>query len=290
MSASPSYTLTFGFAVPGGERTPQGWVRRWSGCGVMGVLNVTPDSFSDGGLHTRLTAALASARQMRDRGALMLDIGGESTRPGAAPVEAAEELDRVLPLVRALRTEGILLSVDTMKPEVAAEALRAGAHLVNDVRGLRDPEMRRVCAEAGAAACIMHMQGEPRTMQRRPEYGDVVAEVHAFLRAQASLAEAEGVPSVLLDPGLGFGKTLDHNLALLRATAGLAAGPWPVLVAASRKRMIDTLAGVPEAAERDPGSLALHLDAARRGAALVRAHAAGAHVQALRVQAAVLEG
>ena len=256
----------------------------------MGVLNVTPDSFSDGGRHVALEAALASARQMRDQGVLMLDIGGESTRPGAEPVEAAEELDRVLPLVRGLRGEGVLLSVDTMKPEVAAEVLRAGAHLVNDVRGLCDPEMRRVCAEAGAAACIMHMQGEPRTMQRCPEYGDVVAEVHAFLHAQARLAEAEGVPSVLLDPGLGFGKTLDHNLALLRATPELAAGPWPVLVAASRKRMIDTLAGVPDAAERDPGSLAIHLDAARRGAALVRAHAAGAHVQALRVQAAVLGG
>lgn len=288
MSAAATHALTFGFPVPGGERTSRGWVRRWAGCGVMGILNVTPDSFSDGGQHLGLDAALASARRMRDQGVLILDIGGESTRPGAEPVEAAQELDRVLPLVRALRAEDVLLSVDTMKPEVAAEALRAGAHLINDVRGLRDPEMRRVCAAAGAAACIMHMQGEPRTMQRRPEYGDVVAEVHGFLRSQAQLAEAAGVPSVLLDPGLGFGKTLDHNLTLLRATDELAAGPWPVLVAASRKRMIDTLAGAPEAAGRDPGSLALHLDAARRGAALVRAHAAGAHVQALRVQSALL--
>jgi dihydropteroate synthase len=289
MRAAPVHSLTFSFAVPGGERTSQGWVRRWSGCGVMGVLNVTPDSFSDGGRHVLLESALALARQMRDQGVLMLDIGGESTRPGAEPVEAAEELDRVLPLVRALASEGILLSVDTMKPEVAAEVLRAGAHLINDVSGLRDSAMRRVCAEAGAAACIMHMQGEPRTMQHRPEYGDVVAEVNGFLQTQARLAEAEGVPSVLLDPGVGFGKTLEHNLAMLRATTELAAGSWPVLVAASRKRMIDTLAGVPDAAERDPGSLALHLDAARRGAALVRAHAAGAHVQALRVQAALLE-
>lgn len=174
-----------------------------------------------------------------------------------------------------------------MKPEVAAEALRAGAHLVNDVTGLRDPAMIRVCADAGAAACVMHMQGEPRTMQHQPVYSDVVAEVHGFLRERAAEVKSAGVPSVLLDPGIGFGKTLDHNLSLLRAVDDLASGPDPVLIAASRKKTIDLIAGVPEAADRDPGSLALHLHAARCGAALVRLHAAGEMVQALRVEAAL---
>lgn len=273
--------------MPGGERTPGGWQVAWRGCAVMGVLNVTPDSFSDGGRHATLEAALGQARAMRDAGALMIDVGGESTRPGADPVPAEEELDRVLPVIRALAGEGVLLSVDTMKPEVAAAALAAGAHLINDVTGLRDPAMRRACAEAGAPACVMHMQGEPRTMQHSPHYDDVVGEVRAFLRERAGAALAAGVPSVLLDPGLGFGKTPAHNLALLRSLEEFTSGPHPVLVGVSRKRLIDTLAGVPEAAERDPGTLALHLHAARAGAALVRAHAAGAHVQALRVQAAL---
>lgn len=273
--------------MPGGQRVEAGWRVAWSGTAVMGVLNVTPDSFSDGGTHLSLGAALASARAMRDAGVLILDIGGESTRPGALPVPAATELDRVRPLIRALAGEGVLLSVDTLKPEVARAALQAGAHLVNDVGGLRDPEMRRVCAEAGAPACLMHMQGEPRTMQVSPHYDDVVAEVFGFLRDQAAAARAAGVPDVLLDPGIGFGKTLAHNLTLLRALPGLTAGPDGVLVGASRKRLIHRLAGVPEAADRDPGTLALHLHAARSGAALVRAHAAAEHVQALRVQAAL---
>ncbi|PTA68456.1 dihydropteroate synthase [Deinococcus arcticus] len=256
----------------------------------MGILNITPDSFSDGGRHLALDAALGAARAMREAGALLVDVGGESTRPGAAPVPAAEEIDRVRPVLRALRGADMLLSVDTMKPEVAQAALDAGAHLVNDVGGLRDPEMRAVCAQAGAPACLMHMQGEPRTMQRAPQYSDVVAEVHGFLAAQAAQAHADGVPDVLLDPGLGFGKTLEHNLALLRALPALVALGYPVLVGASRKRLIDTLAGVPLATARDPGTLALHLHAARAGAAVVRAHAAAEHVQALRVQAALAGG
>ncbi|MBZ9715164.1 dihydropteroate synthase [Deinococcus multiflagellatus] len=276
--------------MPGAARTSRGWQVRWAGTAVMGILNVTPDSFSDGGRHMALQAALDAAQAMRRAGVLMIDVGGESTRPGAAPVPAAEEIDRVRPVLRALRDAGVLLSVDTMKPEVAQAALEAGAHLVNDVGGLRDPDMRAVCAQAGAPACIMHMQGEPRTMQRSPQYGHVVAEVHAFLAGQAAAAQAAGVPDVLLDPGLGFGKTLAHNLALLRGLPELVALGHPVLVGASRKRLIDWLAGVPEAAGRDPGSLALHLHAAQAGAAVVRAHAAAAHVQALRVQAALLDG
>lgn len=224
---------------------------------------------------------------MREAGVLILDIGGESTRPGAEPVPAEVELDRVLPVLRVMAQENVLISVDTMKAEVADAALKAGAHLINDVTGLRNPEMVRVCAEAGAPACVMHMQGEPRTMQDRPHYEDVVAEVYGYLRDQAAHVLAAGLPDVLLDPGIGFGKTRDHNLALLRALDNLTAGPFPVLVGVSRKRLIDFLAGVPEATERDPGSLALHLHAARQRAALVRAHAAEAHVQALRVQAAL---
>ena len=285
--AQRPHRLTFGFPVPGAEKTPEGWALRWAGCRVMGILNATPDSFSDGGRHLGLDAALATARRMRDAGVLVLDIGGESTRPGAEPVDAATELDRVLPLIRALTGENVLLSIDTMKPEVAAEALNAGAHLVNDVTGLRDPDMVRVCAGAGAAACVMHMQGEPRTMQQQPTYGDVVAEVHAFLRERADEVKAAGVPSVLLDPGIGFGKTLEHNLSLLRAVGNLTAGTDPVLLAASRKKTIDLIAGVPNAADRDPGSFALHLHAARQGAALVRLHAAAEMVQALKVEAAL---
>lgn len=285
-----THRLTFGRPAPGAERTPRGWEWRWTGAAVMGILNVTPDSFSDGGRHAALQDALAAAQAMREAGVVILDIGGESTRPGAAPVPAHEELDRVLPVIRALRSADVLLSVDTMKPEVAAEALRAGAHLINDVTGLRDPQMRRVCAEAGAPACVMHMQGDPQTMQAAPHYADVVAEVHGYLRAQAREALDAGVPDVLLDPGIGFGKTLEHNLSLLRALPDLTAGPHPVLIGASRKRLIDFMASVPHAADRDPGTLALHLHAARCGAAVVRAHAAAAHVQALRVQAALSGG
>lgn len=281
------FELNFYFPVPHAERGPQGYRVSWSGGKVMGILNATPDSFSDGGRHLALEAALATARKMVAAGVLILDVGGESTRPGAEPVDAATELDRVLPLIRALQGNGALISIDTMKAEVAAEALKAGAHLVNDVTGLRNPEMVRVCAEAGAAACIMHMQGEPRTMQHRPQYRDVVAEVFGYLRHRAAEVKAAGVPSILLDPGIGFGKTLEHNLALLRATAALASGPDPVLIAASRKKTIDLIANVPEAAERDPGTLALHLYAIRHGAALVRAHAAAEHVQAIKVQAAL---
>lgn len=282
-----AHALTFGFPVPHAAKAHDGYRVTWTGCRVMGILNATPDSFSDGGRHLGLDAALATARQMVAAGVFMLDIGGESTRPGAEPVDAATELDRVLPLLRALKGEGVLLSVDTMKPEVAAEALKAGAHLVNDVTGLRDPEMVRVCAEAGAAACIMHMQGEPRTMQHQPTYDDVVAEVHGYLCQRATEAKSAGVPSVLLDPGIGFGKTLEHNLALLRAVGDLTRGPDPVLLAASRKKTIDLIADVPKAADRDPGSFALHLHAARHGAALVRLHAAGEMVQALKVEAAL---
>nr|WP_157449034.1 dihydropteroate synthase [Deinococcus peraridilitoris] len=250
----------------------------------MGILNVTPDSFSDGGAYRDLPAVLARAHELQAAGALMLDVGGESTRPGAQAVSAREELARILPVIAALREVGsAVISVDTMKSSVAREALAAGAHLVNDVSGLRDPAMLGVCAQASAPAVIMHMQGEPRTMQHQPHYGDVAREVFGFLQHRAEEALAAGVPSVILDPGIGFGKTLEHNLTLLRELRRLTVSGHPVLVGASRKRLIDFLAGVPHPRDRDPGSLALHLHAASTGAALVRVHDVAAHVQGLKV-------
>ncbi len=283
-----THELLFHRAVPGAERGPKGYRLRWSGAKLVGVLNVTPDSFSDGGAYLHPDAAAAQARALLAAGAFILDVGGESTRPGAESVAVETELDRVLPVVKLLAaTTRALLSVDTSKPEVARAALRAGAHLVNDVTGLQNPALRDVCAEHGAPAVIMYMQGEPRTMQRAPVYENVVTEVEAFLSAQAERALAQGVPSVVLDPGFGFGKTVAHNLALVRHLDRLVALDHPVLLGASRKKTIHTLADVPAAADRDPGSLALHLYAAARGAALLRVHNVAAHAQALTVWEAV---
>ncbi len=252
----------------------------------MGILNVTPDSFSDGGRYGSLEAALAQAAKLVKEGATVLDVGGESTRPGAEPLDAETELDRILPVLRGLRGD-VLVSVDTYKPEVAAAALRVGAHLVNDVSGLRDPEMVRVCAEAGAPVVVMHMQGTPKTMQREPHYDDVQRVVVGELQRAAEMALATGVPSVMLDPGIGFGKTLAHNLTLLRGLSELVALGCPVLLGASRKGIIRELVGESRADERDPDSVALHLWGAQQGVAMVRAHNVAAHVQALRVWAAL---
>ncbi|HNR00820.1 MAG TPA: dihydropteroate synthase, partial [Trueperaceae bacterium] len=228
--------------------------------------------------------------RMREEGALVLDVGGESTRPGAAPVGLGEEARRVLPVIEALAAAGAVVSVDTRKAEVAAAALAAGAAVVNDVGGLRDPAMLAACAAAGAPAIVMRMQGEPRTMQAAPRYGDVVAEVEAFLLEQARRAAAAGVPSVVLDPGIGFGKDLDHNLDLLRATARLAGHGHPLLVGASRKAFIGRLAGGVGPESRLSGTLAAHLAAAAAGAALLRVHDVAAHAQALAVATALATG
>ena len=221
-----THELRFDKPTPRTEKDAQGYVLRWRGAALMGVLNVTPDSFSDGGRFTALEAALSQAKGMLEAGALILDVGGESTRPGAEPVGAEEELDRVLPVIRVLREEtDALISVDTYKPEVALEAVRAGANLVNDVRGLRAAAMVAVCAEEGVPAVIMHMQGDPQTMQKGPYYEDVSEEVFAYLTEAAKRTLSAGVPSVVLDPGIGFGKTLEHNLELTRRLDALTACP-----------------------------------------------------------------
>lgn len=261
---------------------------RWSGTAVMGILNVTPDSFSDGGSHSSVKQAVERGLEMMNQGALVVDVGGESTRPGSDSVDAAEELRRVLPVTEGLAAMGIPVSIDTMKPQVAGAALRAGAWLVNDVSGLRDPAMQAVCAAEGAAAVIMHMQGEPRTMQHSPDYGDVLAEVRSELLDRANAALAAGLPGVMIDPGIGFGKTVQHNLTLLRNVRSLAEAGWPVLIGVSRKGMLAGLGADPAPGRRDAASLAVHLDSARRGAAMVRVHDVAGHVQALSVQGALL--
>jgi len=248
----------------------------------MGIVNATPDSFSDGGRYLDPDRAVEHGTKLAHEGALVLDVGGESTRPGSAPVETGEELERVLPVVTGLAASGLLVSIDTRKPEVARQAVEAGAGLINDITGGRDPQMIDVAARLGVPLLLMHMQGEPRTMQQDPQYDDVVSEVHGYLEEQARLALAAGVPDVLLDPGIGFGKKLEHNRQLMRALPQLA-GSGKVLVGASRKSTIAAIAGESEARDRDGGSVALHLWAASCGAAMVRVHDVRAHVQALRV-------
>ena len=275
-------------AVPGAERDAQGYRRAWQGTALMAVLNVTPDSFSDGGVHAGVDAAVLAGRAAWEAGAMIVDVGGESTRPGATPVEPDEERTRILPVIERLAATGEgLISVDTRHAEVARDALAAGAHVVNDVTGLRDPAMRSVCAEAGVPAVVMHMLGEPATMQDDPHYDDVVHDVEAFLLNQAEAVLRDGVPSLLLDPGWGFGKRDAHNLALLHALPRLTAHGHPVLFGASRKGSIGRFSGEEVAAKRDPGSIALHLEAARRGAAMVRVHDVAGHAQAFAVQDAV---
>jgi dihydropteroate synthase len=276
------YQLLFKHAVPTAHKLNNGYGLRWANTAIMGILNITPDSFSDGGNYTSIEAALKQAKTMQDHGVLIIDIGGESSRPGAQPVSAREELARVLPVIKALSNE-VIISIDTRKPEVAYEAIKAGAHVVNDISGLHNPEMLEVCADAGVPAVIMHMQGEPQTMQKNPVYSDVCKDVFGFLREQAEKALEAGIPGVMLDPGIGFGKSIEHNVTLMRHLEDLVKLGYPVLVGASRKSMIDKISKVPEASSRDPGSVALHLYAASKGAAMVRVHNTYAHQQALKV-------
>lgn len=249
---------------------------------LMGVVNVTPDSFSDGGLYYELDTAVAQALRLIQDGADIIDIGGESTRPGASPVSVDEELRRVVPVVRDLAAAGIAVSIDTRHAMVAEAAVAAGACVVNDVSGLRDPAMRAVAAHHGVPAVAMHMPvDDPAVMQQHTDYVDVVDDVVAFLHGHAALALAEGVPIVIVDPGIGFGKTVDQNIELIRRLDELVALGHPVLVGASRKRFIGVLTGVDRPEDRVAGTLAVHLAAVARGARLIRAHDVAAHRQAL---------
>ena len=258
---------------------------------LMGVVNVTPDSFSDGGRFLEADAAVAHGERLAGEGAQLLDVGGESTRPGAEPVSVEEESRRVLPVVERLARAGHRISIDTAKAPVAREALEAGAELVNDVSALRfDPDMAPLVAERGVGCCLMHMLGEPRTMQDDPRYDDVVADVKAFLEERLAFAVREGIAEerVWLDPGIGFGKTLDHNLELLRRLDEIVAIGRPVVVGTSRKSFLGRLTGRPEG-ERLPGTIATNVLALERGACVFRVHDVAPVRDALAVAAATVE-
>jgi len=260
----------------------------------MGILNVTPDSFSDGGRHGGLEKALAHARRMIGEGAAIIDIGGESTRPGALRVAADEEILRTVPVVAALRAEwGGLISIDTSKAEVAAAAVAAGADIVNDVSGLRsDPAMVGVCARSGCGVVVMHMQGDPGTMQAAPHYEDVVGEVADFFKERLATLVDAGISaaSLCFDPGIGFGKTLDHNLALLREVDRLTAPGCPLLLGVSRKSFIGRLLGSEDLGLRDWPTVAITARARRQGVMMHRVHAVRSNVEALRMTEAILDG
>ena len=240
---------------------------------VMGIVNVTPDSFSDGGRFLSHQAAISHALQLVADGADILDIGGESTRPGAAPASTQEELDRVMPVIHALASGNTPLSIDTQKPVVMAEAIRAGVSMVNDVSALRAPGALEICAASDSAVCLMHMQGEPRTMQENPTYGDVVAEVRSFLLARVEACIAVGIARerIVVDPGFGFGKSLGHNMALLSQLDAFASLGLPVLAGLSRKAMFKALLNR-ETSDRLVPSVVAALIAAQHGASILRVH------------------
>jgi dihydropteroate synthase len=258
----------------------------------MGVLNVTPDSFSDGGRYMDLDLAMAQARAMIGSGAAIIDVGGESTRPGAARVSIEEELRRVLPVIQQLAASNrTIVSVDTSRPEVMRAAAAAGATLINDVRGLQQPGALAAAAASGCAVCLMHMQGEPQTMQERPEYADVVSEVKSHLQERVAACEAAGISRdrIAIDPGFGFGKTVAHNLALVRQLPDFVSLRLPVVMGMSRKSTIAAVTGR-QRADRLAGSLALAVAAVMRGANIIRAHDVAETVDALKIAHAVQTG
>ncbi len=259
---------------------------------VMGILNVTPDSFSDGGRHDTPALALALALKMIEDGATIIDVGGESTRPGASAVSEADELQRVVPVIEALRARSdVVISIDTTKPAVMRAACAAGAEIVNDVAALQAPAALEAVAATRAAVCLMHMRGEPRTMQVAPVYADVVAEVRDFLAERVIACERAGIASdrVVLDPGIGFGKTLEHNLSLLSRLSDLGDGKQPVLIGVSRKSMFGMLLGR-SVDQRLAGSLAVAALAVWQGAVIVRAHDVAETADAVRTAHAIMKG
>ena len=269
-------------------------VTHWAGLDlarpqVMGILNVTPDSFSDGGRFHHVDAALAQAAALRAQGAAIIDVGGESTRPGAAPVSEAEEIDRVRPVIEALSAEGALVSIDTRKPAVMEAAAAAGAGIINDVTGLTgDPRSFDTAVALGLPLCLMHMQGEPQTMQADPQYDDAPAEVFTFLAGQAMALMEAGVSAekICLDPGIGFGKTLEHNLQIMARLDELVDAGWPVLLGASRKSFISKLTGA-DVDQRLGGSIAAVLAGFGAGVSIFRVHDVQETVQALAVAGAI---
>ena len=257
---------------------------------VMGIVNVTPDSFSDGGDHFDVDAAVAHGLRLAEEGADILDVGGESTRPGSEGVGAEEEIRRVVPVIeRLVRETALPVSIDTWRPEVMRAAVAAGAGMINDIRALRAEGALEAAAELGVPVVLMHMLGEPRSMQEAPEYDDVVGDVHRFLAERIFAAEMAGIPRrrIVADPGFGFGKTTQHNVTLLARLERFAELGVPVLAGLSRKRSIGELTGRDDAKARVHGSVAAHLVAAQRGAMLLRVHDVAATVDALRVLAAV---
>jgi len=253
---------------------------------IMGVLNVTPDSFSDGGRYADVDAAADRALAMVEAGAAIVDIGGESTRPGATPVSADEELDRVMPVLEALRPRtDVILSIDTVKPDVMRAARRAGADLINDVRALRAPGALEAAGATGAAICLMHMQGQPSTMQKAPRYADPVADIRAFLEQRIAACRKAGIPDdrLLVDPGFGFGKTLAHNMTLLGGLQQIVSLGRPVLVGMSRKSMFKGLLGIEDPEHRVTASAAAAAIAVTHGARIVRTHDIQATREAIEV-------
>jgi dihydropteroate synthase len=255
---------------------------------VMGIVNVTPDSFSDGGRHLHRDSALAHAHRLIEEGADILDIGGESTRPGAEPVDVQQELDRVLPVLEGLRDVPLPLSVDTRKPEVMRAALAAGADMINDINALQEPDALAAVAASDAAVCLMHMQGNPENMQFEPHYRDVMSEVMTFLRTRTAMAQAAGIARerIVVDPGFGFGKTLEHNIVLLRRLDAFAALGFPVMAGLSRKSMLGAITGQP-VEQRLAASVTAALLAVQHGASVLRVHDVRATVDALKVYRAV---
>ena len=242
---------------------------------IMGILNATPDSFSDGGEFNAVSAALERIEAMVEQGAAIIDVGGESTRPNAEPVSEEEELSRVIPILEKAipRFQNLFFSIDTTKYEVARQALQLGVHIVNDVSGLqKEPELADLCAKYNAAYVLMHSKGDPKTMQKNPEYGDVVEEISEFFHQQISVLKEKGVQNIILDPGIGFGKTLDHNLKIIAHLDKFRKIGFPVLVGASRKSMIGMILDGRPADDRLTGTIAVHYHALMKGANILRVH------------------